>query len=109
MDVMIRLDWSAVHAVSAQPANVVLVQGVGEELILSFGHAAPPIALATMTGEQTTEYLKDHPVPVQQATRLTLPIGTARTLMKGLQEILKTPNAPTKPNTPAGADAEVTS
>lgn len=110
MDVMARLDWSAARTVSTQPANMVLVQGVGEELILSFGHAVPPIALAGMTTEQMNEHLKDHPVAVQQISRFTLPIGTARTLLKGLREAVGTHDAATKStSTPTGADAEATS
>ena len=90
MDVRVRLDWAGAREVSARPVNTVLVQGVGDELVLSFGHAPPPIAVATMTGEQTAEYLKDRDVEVQQIARFTLSVSTARVLMRGLQEMLET-------------------
>ena len=106
MDVTARLDWSDAHTLGARPVNTVLVQGVGEELILSFGHAIPPIGLASATNEQLVEYLKENPVPVHQIARFTLPIGTARTLMERLQEALGTHDAQTTGNQVV-ADAEV--
>ena len=107
MDVSIRLDWSGGHTASVQPVNVLHVQGLGEEVYLSFGHAPAPLALLGMNDEQMTEYLKAHMVPVQQISRFTLPIGTARALLKGLQDVLG--NVPTKTSPTAGADAEVNS
>lgn len=89
MDVMVRLDWTGAREVPARPVNVVLVQGVGDELILSFGHAPPPIAVAPMTDDQQAEYLKKHAVEVQQIGRFTLPVNVARTLMRSLQELLE--------------------
>ncbi len=110
MDVTARLDWSGADASPAQPVNSVLVQGVGEELILSFGHAAPPVAMATMTNEKVVDYLKENPVLVHHVARFTLPLGTARTLLEGLQKALGTHDAATKKSdAPAGADAQVAS
>lgn len=65
-----------------------MIQGMGEEVILSFGHAAPPIALAVMDNDQMEEYLKDHPVEVQQIARFALPVHVASTLMQNLQGTL---------------------
>ena len=104
MDVSIRLDWSEGHTASAQPVNVLLVQSLGEEVILSLGHAPPPLAVVGMNDKQVAEYLKGHGVAVQRISRFTLPIGTARTLLKGLQDVIPTKTSPT-----AGADAEVNS
>ena len=89
MDLTVSLDWTGARAVPAQPANVVLVQGVGDELILSFGHAPPPVAIATMNKKQMATYLKDHAIEVQQIARFTLPVIAASALMRGIQEILE--------------------
>ncbi len=102
MEMTVRLDWSGEREVPARPSNVVLVQGAGEELFLSFGHIAPPIAVAQMDEEQTAEYLGEHPVAVQHVARFALSTGVARRLMNGLQEALL--NAPA-----TAADAEASS
>ena len=57
MEMSIRVDWRAEREVPARPSNVVLVQGAGEELFLSFGHIAPPIEVALMNEEA------DGPIP----------------------------------------------
>ena len=93
-DVTVRLDWSAADDVPVQPANLVIVQTVGTEIVLSFGHAPPPIAMG-MVNDQVAEYLKEHRVPVQQVARFTLPVPIATLLMKFLQAHL-----------PSEADAE---
>ena len=88
MPVSVSLDWSGASAVCAQPANAVLVHGIGEELVLSFGHAVPPIETATMTPEQMSEHLEANDVAVRQVVRFTLPLSTARTLLTGLTKAL---------------------
>lgn len=98
--VMVQLDWHEAEAVPARPANVVLVQGFGTELFLTFGHAPPPAPTAFLNQEQLTEYLKNNPVVVRQISRLTLPIDAARTLMAGLEDALR--------NTPTGTGTTVT-
>ena len=90
------LDWSVGSDAPAHPVNVVLAQGSGEEVILTFGHAPPPIETATMTNEQTADFLKDHPVKVLQITRLTLPERVAKLLMVILQANLSGNNADEK-------------
>ena len=84
-DVTVQLDWSAADAVPVLPANLVLVQTVGAEVILSFGHAPPPIAMASIANEQLGEYLREHRVPVQHVARFTLPVPIATVLMKFLK------------------------
>lgn len=86
-----RLDWSGEDG-PVQPANVVLTQGVGlaggQEVVLTFGYAAPPIGAASLAGDNLDEYLASNPVPVQQISRFTLSVPTARLLAKGLAEVL---------------------
>jgi hypothetical protein len=105
---MVNFDWSVARDVPAQPVNLALVQGLSEELVVTFGHAPPPIEAATMTGEQMTDHLREHPVVVQQITRLTLPLGVARSLAQGLQDALESYDARAKKSASAGAGAEVT-
>ena len=83
-----QLDWSGADDVSVQSANTVLVQGLGDELVFSFGYAAPPIALATMNDDQMQEHLKKHAVEVRQIVRLGLPARVAMTLLQNLQGTL---------------------
>ena len=89
MEIMARLDWSEGRDVHAQPANVVLVQSLGEEIILSLGHAPPPIATATLSGDDLVKFFEETTVPVQGITRFTLPVSTSRVLAKGLEQVLK--------------------
>ena len=88
-EVRIRLDWSEASAVPARPVNALLVQGFGDELTLVLGHAPPPIATANMSVEETIQYLDEQSVAVQQVARFTLPVDTARTLARRLQEALQ--------------------
>ena len=82
--------------VPAQPANLVLMQGMGTEVILSFGHAPPPVAMATMEEDQQAEYLKGRHVKVQQIVRFTMPVHVARLLMNILQANLGPRDADTE-------------
>jgi hypothetical protein len=84
----LRLNWSGGYTAPAEPVNVVHVQGMGGEVFMSFGHAPAPLAIVNMSDEQMAEYLDEHGVAVQQISRFTLSVDTARTLQKGLQEIL---------------------
>ena len=91
--VEIRLNWGEdADSVPAHPANVVLVQSMGTDLILTIGHATPPIAMASMTPEQVTEHLRSHAVPIRPVTRLVMPESTARVLVRALQS-----NLPSEP------------
>ena len=91
-EVKVRLDWSGEDG-PVQPANVVLTQGVGlaggQEVVLTFGYAAPPIGAASLAGDDLNKYLASNPVPVQQISRVTLSVPTATTLAKGLAEVLR--------------------
>ena len=93
----IELDWSDGDVVPAQPANLVQVQGLGTEVILSFGHVAPPIAMSTMEEDQRDEYLKGHRQKVQQIARFTLSEHVARLLMSILQANLGPREADAEP------------
>ena len=87
-----RLDWSGDDG-PVQPANVVLTQGVGQsggkEIVLTFGYAAPPIGAATLASDALDEYLASNPVVVQQISRFTLSVPTAKLLAQGLAEVLR--------------------
>ena len=93
LEFQVTLDWSVGSDAPAQPVNVVLAQGLGEDVILTFGHAPPPIETASMTNEQTADFLKDHPVKVLQITRFTLPERVAKILMTIIQANLSGNNA----------------
>ena len=88
--VQIRLDWGDADKIPAQMANVVLIQGLGADLILTLGHALPTVSMATMSTEQLNEHLKRHPVPVQRTSRFVLPEHAARLLLSSLQGHIRT-------------------
>ena len=88
MEIMARMDWSGGRDAQAQPVNAVLVQRLGDEIVLSFGHAPPPIPTATLSGEELVKYFEANPVPVQQISRFTLPLKATRQLLKGMEQIL---------------------
>ena len=88
-EVTIQLDWSDARNVVAQPANMVLVQGIRGECVLSFGHAPPPIAMAELDEAETMEFVKNNAIKVQQITRVTLPPHTAKVLVQNLGNLLR--------------------
>ena len=88
-EVTIQLDWSGARDVVAQPANMVLVQGLRGEFILSFGHAPPPIAMATLDEAETIEFVKNNAIKVQQITRVTLHPHIAKVLVQNLGNLLR--------------------
>lgn len=100
--VQVRLDWSGSSDVLADPVNAVLVQGIGNEVVLSFGHAVPPTKMAVMTEEEVVEHLKQNSVEVKRISRFTLPVDTAKILLKGLQNALAG-NPPAVPVSEEGA------
>lgn len=79
-DIEAPVDWSAAVGAPVQPANLVLVQGSEDEVFLTFGYAAPPIAMAMMTDGGRVE-----PVKVQGVSRVSLPRRVAKVLADGLQ------------------------
>ena len=87
-EVRIQLDWSAGTDTPARPANLVLVQSLRDEYVLTFGHAPPPIEGA-MHEDAMDDYLEKNPVKVQQITRLTLPTFTASILVEALGQLLR--------------------
>ena len=84
-----RLDWVGADDVDVQPMNTVMVQGLGDELVLSFGYGAPPIAMATMDAAQMQEYLDEHGVKVRQIVRLSMPLSVAEALSQSIQGTLQ--------------------
>lgn len=86
--VIVQLDWTGAREVVAQPANVVLVQGLRDEIVVSFGHAPPPVAMATLDEKETVEFIRNNAIKVQQITRISLSLNAARVLMRGLGGVL---------------------
>ena len=81
-----KIKWGASEPI--RPANVVLVQGIEDEVILSFGCVAPHIAMAVMNEEQAEEFAKEHSLAIEHGTRFILPARVATILMKSLKENL---------------------
>ena len=81
----IRLDWSAADGVPAQHANVVQVQFMGTDMLLTLGVVLPTIAMVGMTPEQTAEYLRENRLPVRQITKAVLSQEATRVLASHLQ------------------------
>ena len=90
-EVTVQLDWTDARDVVAQPANVVLVQGLRGEVVLSLGHAPPPIAMAALDEEGVREFVKNNPVKVQQIARITLPVHVAAGLAQTIADLLSAP------------------
>ena len=77
------LDWSGADDVPVIPANTFLMQGVGDEVILLFGHAPPPVATAYMDEAAKTAYFSDgHRVRVTQIVRLSVTTDVAKSISK---------------------------
>lgn len=88
MGITLALDWGEARSTPIQPTNVVVVQRVGDEVFLSFGHVAPPIELVSLDDEQASEHVREHPVAVQHVTRRALPPDIAALLVERLQYAL---------------------
>ena len=85
----IRLDWSGSRDIPTQPANLVVVQAIQSEFVLTFGYAPPPVEAAAGDDAAAAAYFNNNAVKVQQITQLTLPAHAAENLLKGLQNIIR--------------------
>ena len=109
MGVKIEFDWSGARDVPAQPVNVFLVQGLGDQLTISLGHAPPPAAAADLNVEGLIDFYKEHSVAVQQIGRFALPLDTARFLADRLQAALVSYDSQTEPPPAKGEVKEAAS
>ena len=82
---MVWLDWSAADDAPVQQANVVQVQFMGDDMLLTLGVVVPPIAMAGMTPGQMAEYLDEHTVPVKQIVKTLISQEATRVLAGHLQ------------------------
>ncbi len=80
----VRIKWSG-EDVEVQPANVFVLQGKKESLVLSLGYAAPPVETADLEGDELQKYLAKHPVHVQGVTRFWLHSKTVNEIAEALQ------------------------
>ena len=80
----VRVKWGG-EGVDVQPANVFVIQGRKESLVLSLGYAGPPVETSDFQGDELNEYLAEHPVYVQGVTRFWLHANTVHELVEALQ------------------------
>ena len=92
MGITLALDWGEARRTPFQPTNLIVVQRVGDEVFLTFGHVAPPIEILSLEDEQASEYMREHPVAVQQVTRRALPPDIAALLVERLQQAVAVPD-----------------
>ena len=78
------INWDVGEDAPVQPANLGLVQVADPEVVLTFAHTAPPIAMAFLGPDQVAEYVRDHSIPVRHVVRLVVPIHIARHLTQNL-------------------------
>ena len=88
-------DWSEADRVPVTPANVFLLQGVGDEVIFVFGHAPPPVATAYMDAGEKVKYFEVNQVPVSQIVRVSVTSDVAKFVLATLKLNLngESPNA----------------
>ena len=79
------LVWDGVDSVDARPANVVLVQEMEGDFLVSFGYAPPPVALMPLDEQESQKYLDKHGVKVNQLTRILLKKHAAAILVGTLE------------------------
>ena len=87
-DPALRLDWSVGDETPVHPANLGLVQIVGPEVTLTFGHAVPTIPMAFLNRDQLAEYAREHAIPVRNPVRLVLPAHVAWQFSENLRQQL---------------------
>ena len=78
------LDWGDAANAPVRPANLVVVQRSDDEIVLTFGHAAPPPSADD-----------SNPTKVQQVARFSITITAARVLARSLQHGLSRQEEPT--------------
>ena len=86
-EIRFRIDWN-VGDVPVQPANLALVQIVGPEVTLTFGHSAPTIPMAFLNPGQLAKYAQENAVPVRNPVRLVLPAQVAWQFSQNLRQQL---------------------
>lgn len=82
------LDWRDAPDVDVTPANVTVVLGLGDEVIIAFGHVVPPVVTVVMTPEQAQAHLDKNPVHVKRISRVALPVSAAKSLAVQLNKKL---------------------
>ena len=87
----VRVSWSG-EGVDVQPANVFVLQGTKDSLVLSLGHVSPPVETADLEGDELDQFLAGHSVGVQGVTRFWLHSKTVSELAEALQRHVATYN-----------------
>ncbi len=85
----VRVAWRG-EGVEVQPANVFVIQGTKDSLVLSLGYVSPPVETADLRGDQLDEFLAGHSVSVQGVTRFWLHSKTVNELVEALQRHVAT-------------------
>jgi hypothetical protein len=80
-----KIKWDPDSLDPIRPANVAFVQGIEDEVVLSFGCVAPHLAMVALNEEQVQEFTKEHSLDLEHATRFILPVRVARVLMEHLK------------------------
>ena len=84
----LRVDWNVGDEVPVHPANLGLVQIVGPEVTLTFGHAVPTIPMAFLNQDQLADYARENAIPVRNPVRLVLPAHVAWQFSENLRHQL---------------------
>lgn len=85
----VRVRWGG-DGVEVQPANVFVIQGTKDSLVLSLGYVSPPVETADLDGDELNEFLAGHSVNVQGVTRFWLHSKTVNELAEALQRHMAT-------------------
>ena len=80
-----KMDWDSIASADARPANVVLVQEMEGDFLVTFGYAPPPVALLSLDDKESQEYLDENAIKVMQITRILLK-GHAAAVLVGTLE-----------------------
>ena len=81
----VKVDWSAAEDLPVMASNVFLIQQTGQEFLITFGSAVPPIFETQPTPEQLAKIKSIKAKPI---IRMALTPGRAVELLQHLQQQL---------------------
>lgn len=89
-ELALQVDWGDLDRFPVSPINLATVQSLGDEVILNFGYAAPPLGIPMSSREEAEAFLADKPtVKPCHAFRLLMPLEGARVMIQGIADALQ--------------------
>lgn len=85
-----NITWEDLDRFPVHPINLATIQPMGDDVILIFGYATPPVGIPTADYDEAKEFIENSP-PVKpcHAFRLLMPAEGARQMIRGISDALE--------------------